>query len=143
MSKMKKWQVAILGCVLFVAFPIVFTACGGSDADVASKNISRAAEQFEVARRIVFINGITDKYLFEIVGYCSVETTDSALGGSLEVTCKVGKDKNGNPTYKKSFLGLADNVTYVVEQIDPIHVSTTHYRVIFKPETIVPDIDRP
>lgn len=114
------------------------TGCTSSDADVAAHNISKAAEQFEVLRRIVFINGITDKYLLEIDGYCSVETSESALGGSIEVTCKTGKGK-----FKKSFLGLSDNVTYMVEQIDPIGVSTTHYRVIFKPEAIVPDFDRP
>lgn len=135
---MKRLILLALVAGLLLALPLVATGCGGSDADVAAKNISKAAEQFEVARRIVFINGITDKYLFEIDGYCSVETTDSGLTGALEVTCKIGKDK-----FKKSFLGLSDNVTYVVEQIDPIHVSTTHYRVIFKPETIVPDIDRP
>lgn len=120
------------------ALPILLTGCTQSDADVAAKNISKAAEQFEVARRIVFFNGITDKYLLVIEGYCSVESYDSGLAGALEVTCKLDKGK-----FKKSFLGLSDNVSYMVEQIDPINVSTTHYRVIFKPETIVPDIDRP
>lgn len=119
------------------ALAIVLTGCS-SDADVASKNISKAAEQFEVPRRIVFINGITDRYLLAIEGYCSVETSESALGGSLEVTCKLGEGK-----FKKSFLGLSDNVTYMVEQVDPINVSTTRYRVIFKPEAIVPNFDRP
>lgn len=129
--------------ILLFALPILLlpvlllTGCT-SDADVASKNISKAAEQFEVARRIVFINGITDKYLLAIEGYCSVETNDSALGGSLEVTCKLGPGK-----FKKSFLGLSDNVSYIVEQVDPVNVSTTRYRVIFKPEVIVPNFDRP
>jgi predicted small secreted protein len=127
----------LLGAILFVS-AFTFTGCGESDADVAAKNISKAAEQFEVARRIVFFNGITDKYILTIEGYCSVESSDSALGGSLEVTCKTGKNK-----FKKSFLGLSDNVSYIVEQVDPIGVSTTRYRVIFKPETIVPNIDRP
>jgi len=124
--------------VALLAMPIALTGCTDSDADVAAKNISKAAEQFEVLRRIVFINGITDKYLLAIEGYCSVETSESALGGSIEVTCKVGKGK-----FKKSFLGLSDNVTYIVEQVDPIGVSTTRYRVIFKPEAIVPNFDRP
>lgn len=121
-----------------VLLPVLVTGCGSSDADVAAKNISKAAEQFEVARRIVFFNGITDKYLLEIDGYCSVETTDSGLGGAIAVTCKVGKGK-----FKKSYMGLSDNVSYLVEQMDPIKVSTTHYRVIFKPEVIIPDFDRP
>ena len=105
-----------------------------SDADVASHNLSKAADNFKVLRRIVFINGITDKYLLEITGYCSLGNDDPA--GELSVTCK---DENG--LYKKDFLGLSDNVTYLVEQIQPSDVSTTHYTVIFKPEAIIPNID--
>lgn len=127
--------------VAFVVALVGLTGCTESDADVAAKNISKAAEQFEVARRIVFFNGITDKYLLVIEGYCSVETADSGLMGSLEVTCRVGTDKKA--TFKKAFLGLSDNVSYLVEQLEGIKVSTNHYRVIFKPETIVPDFDRP
>lgn len=132
---MKRIAVLVLP---FLLLPLLLTACNESDADVAAYNISKAAEQFEVARKIVGINGITDKYLWEVDGYCSVETSDSGLAGALEVTCKIGPGK-----YKKLFFGLSDNVTYVVQQIDPINVSTNHYRVIFKPETIVPDFDRP
>jgi hypothetical protein len=107
-----------------------------TDADVASSNLSQAAEMFEVNRRIVFINGITDKYILEIQGYCSVETSDSKLGGSLEVTCKTGPTE-----FKKHFLGLSDNVSYLVEQVEASNVSTYNYRVIFKPDVIVPNID--
>jgi hypothetical protein len=133
--------------IMFVAIaaaatiPFIATGCGQSDADVAAHNISVAAEQFEIPRHIVGINGITDKYLFEIVGYCSVETSDSALGGSLEVTCKVTDPKTGVVGYKKTFLGLSDNVSYVVEQLAPARVSTSRYRVIFKPSTLIPNID--
>ena len=129
-------RLVVAGAAVVIA-ALAAVGCG-SDADVASKNISKAAEQFEVARRIVFFNGITDKYLLQIEGYCSVETGDSGLAGSLEVTCKLGPNK-----FKKSFLGLSDNVSYLVEQIDPIYVSTTRYRVIFKPEVIIPNFDRP
>lgn len=124
--------------VLLIAVPLFAAACNQSDADVAAHNISKAAEQFEVARNIVGINGITDKYLWQVKGYCSVETSSSSLSGALEVTCKLGKGK-----YKKLFFGLSDNVSYVVQQIDPINVSTNHYRVIFKPETLIPNFDRP
>jgi hypothetical protein len=127
----KKIALALLG----VSAAVTLSACG-SDADIAASNISKAAEQFEVNRRIVFFNGITDKYLLEIQGLCSVESVDSALGGSLEVTCKTGPGQ-----FKKHYLGLSDNVSYLVEQVDGISVSTYHYRVIFKPDAIVPDID--
>lgn len=136
---MKRIIMTTLPLLLFAVFMLtVPTACNESDADVAAHNISVAAEQFEVARNIVGINGITDKYLWQVTGYCSVETASSGLEGALEVTCKIGPGE-----YKKLFFGLSDNVTYVVQQIDPINVSTNHYRVIFKPETIIPDIDRP
>lgn len=113
----------------------VLAGCS-SDADVASKNLSLAAEQFEVNRRIVFFNGITDKYLLEINGLCSVESGESALAGSLEVTCKTGPS-----TFKKHFLGLSDNVSYFVEQVEGVSASVYNYRVIFKPDVIVPDIE--
>jgi hypothetical protein len=136
---MKKVALFATIAALF-AIPFL-TGCTETDADVASKNLSKVAEQFEIPRRITFINGITDKYLLTIEGYCSLETSESALGGSLEVTCRV-VDKN-KFKFKKAFLGLSDNVTYVAEQLEAADVSTSRYRVIFKPETIVPNFDRP
>jgi hypothetical protein len=132
---MKKSRIVTLG-VTMVAGLITLTGCGSSDADVAARNLSKSAEMFEIQRRVVFFNGITDKYLLEISGLCSVETTDAALGGSLEVTCKTGPN-----AYKKHFLGLSDNVSYLVEQIEGADVSEYRYRVVFKPDIIIPDID--
>lgn len=120
---------------VLLAMSMVVLACH-TDAQVASQNLSKAAEQFEVQRRVIFMNGITDKYLLVIEGRCSVETSGSALGGSLEVTCKTPEG-----LFKKHFLGLSDNVTYFVEQLDSVDVSTQQYRVIFKPSIIIPDVD--
>ncbi|AMO44031.1 site-specific recombination directionality factor RDF [Mycobacterium phage Bactobuster] len=103
-----------------------------SDADVASENLSKAADNFEVPRRIVFFNGITDKYLLEISGRCSIAPDTGAK--KLDVTCKVSDG------YKKHFLGLSDNVSYFVEQIDGKNASSDFYQVNFKPQSILPDI---
>lgn len=103
-----------------------------SEAQMASENLSKGADQFEIDRRVVFLNGITDKYLLSIEGRCSIEDE----GNQLEVTCKVGEN-----SYKKHFLGLSDNVSYFVEQLEPAEVDVYHYRVIFRPEEIIPDID--
>lgn len=130
---MKKNLIGTLAAAALLAGGL--SACS-SDADVVSKNLSKEAEMFKVQRRIVFFNGITDKYLLEIQGLCSVETGDSLLSGSLEVTCKTGEG-----TYKKHFLGLSDNVSFFVEQLEGNSVSRFHYKVIFKPEEIIPDID--
>ncbi len=131
--KLNKKVIAI--AVAVVAGAATLSSCG-TDAQIASTNLSKAADQFEINRRIVFFNGITDKYLLEIDGKCSVETSGSKLDGSLEVTCKVGPN-----AFKKHYLGLSDNVSYFVQQIDAADVSTTRYRVIFKPAEIVPDIN--
>ena len=108
-------------------------ACS-SDADVASENLSKAADNFEVLRRIVFYNGINGDYILVIEGYCSLGNADAP--GELTVTCKVGPNK-----FKKHFLGRSDNVTYFAEQIEAVGVSTSHYKVFFKPSTIIPDIE--
>ena len=71
--------------------------------------------------------------MLTIEGYCALGNFDAQR--ELTVTCKT-------PTgYKKHFLGLSDNVTYFVEQLDAKNVSTNFYKVIFKPATIIPDID--
>jgi len=108
------------------------SAC--NDADVASRNLSQAADNFEIDRRVVFYNGITGEYMLTIEGLCSLGNHDSS--GKLSVTCKVGPEQ-----YKKHYLGLSDNVTFFVEQLEPKGVSAYHYRVTFKPQTILPDID--
>lgn len=105
-----------------------------SDADVASDNLSKAADNFEILRRIVFYNGITGDYILEIEGLCSLGNNDSSR--ELSVTCKTGSNE-----YKKHFLGLSDNVSWFAEQMEGADVSTSHYRVIFKPSTILPDVD--
>ncbi len=116
---------------VFLAFFLV--GCE-READVASRNMSVAADQFEVMRRVVFFNGITDTYLLSIEGLCSLGNKDKA--GELTVTCKTG------PTaYKKHFLGLSDNVSYFVEQLDAVKVDTFHYRVTFRPALIIPSLD--
>jgi len=123
----------IVAATLTALAALALTSCA-TDADVVSQNISKAADQFEIARRVVFVNGITDKYLLSIEGRCNIADD----GNQLEVVCKTSGGE-----YKKHFLGLSDNVTYFVEQLEPANVSADHYRVIFKPEVIVPDIDRP
>lgn len=103
-----------------------------NDADVASHNLSQAADQFEVLRRVVFYNGITDEYILSIEGYCSVDF----YADKFVVTVKTGQGQ-----YMKHYLGRADNVFPFVEQLDASNVSKDHYRVIFKPKTIIPNID--
>lgn len=120
---------------VFAAILLVLTgAACSSDADVASENLSKAADNFEIQRRVVFYNGITGEYILVLEGRCSLGNNDGPK--DLTVTCKTDDQE-----YKKHFLGLSDNVTYFAEQLEGADVSEYHYRVIFKPQTIVPDVD--
>jgi len=140
---MKKWmsRIAVLPALVVVFLFCVAATSGqgcNSDAQVASENLSTAADNFEISRRVVFYNVITDKYILTVEGRCSIDVDEQE--DQLEVTCKVADGNTAN-AYKKHFLGRADNVTYFVEQLDPVEVSVYHYRVVFKPQTIIPDVD--
>lgn len=104
-----------------------------SDADVASHNLSKAADNFEVNRRVIFYNGVTGDYMLSIQGLCSKGNNDDAR--QVTITCKTGQG-----IYKKHFLGLSDNVTFFIEQLEPVPVGTSSYVAVFKPSVIVPDI---
>ena len=103
-----------------------------SAADKANQNLTKAAENFEVPRRITAINGITDKVLFTVEGFCSYETD----GGNFEAICKQPDGK-----IERTTLRLSDNVTFVSTQIGGVEVDLFRSRVIFRPENVVPNFD--
>jgi len=120
--------------VILLVLGLSFLFIGCTDSEIVSKNLSKASDMFQINRRVVFYNGITDKYILSIEGFCSInkDKTDN----QLEVTCKTGNDQ-----YKKHYLGISDNVTYFVEQLKDTNVSAYHYKVIFKPTVIIPDVE--
>lgn len=120
--------------ILIASVLMLGVAACVSEADVASQNVSKAADMFEINRRIVFYNGITGEYMLTIEGLCSLGNYDKAR--EISVACKTGPSQ-----YKKHFLGLSDNVTFFSEQIESAKVSPYHYRVVFKPSTIIPDLE--
>lgn len=128
---MKKFRFMFLA---LLCLPMLIIAwC--TDADVASHNLSKKADYFEIPRRIVFYNGITSEYILEIEWYCSLWTSTQTTLDEIYIICK---DWNW---YKKHFLWLSDNVTYVVEQLDDSVVSSSHYKIIFKPSAILPSME--
>ncbi len=122
---MKKMRIILLG--LFA----LLSGCM-DDARIASSNLSKAADNFEIDRRIVFYNGITDAYMLTIEGKCAIDHQRE----QLEVVCRVAQN-----AFVKHFLGLSDNVTYFAEQLETADVSVYHHRVTFKPQSILPDVD--
>lgn len=102
-------------------------------ANVAARNISRAADNFEINRRITFINGMTNQAMLVIEGYCSLGNSDTDL--RMSVVCRTGRNE-----YKRHFLGLGPTVSFMAEQIDAAPASTFQYRVTFNPTIVIPDI---
>lgn len=122
--------------LLIVVLLALFGAGCASSADKVSKNISTECEKFNCQRRIIGVNGVTDKVEFEVVGRCSIEGDNLGSLPSLQVICKQGPHD-----YKKHYLGLSDNLFFVSTQLKPLDVSEYHTEIVLKPQNIVPDFD--
>lgn len=121
---MKRKTIAIFLLSTF----LLLGACTAKD--TVSQNISRDADEFKVVRRVVFYNSISDTFMMEMVGNIAI---DINRDGVIEVIAKIGPNE-----YQKHYLGLSDNVTYTVEQVGTVDASEYRYKVIFKPESIIP-----
>lgn len=112
---------------------LLLAMTGCNSADTVSYNLSREADEFKVKRRITFLNLRTGEYLFQATGNCSVKGGLETGNNELELICKVGEDK-----YQKHFLYIANETTYVVEQLEYNDVSRYDYEFIFRPKAIIP-----
>ena len=130
MKNILKWCLFILGIIM------VFGSIQGceSEADKVSYNISQQADNFNTVRQITVINCLQGDVIFQMTGKMSIKA-DTA-DHQLEVTVE---DENGK--YKKHFIGLSDNVTYVVEDItNDADISKYRYTLNFNPKMWLPDI---
>lgn len=128
---MRNFIKAVVAVAALVLATSGLAACT-SQADTANHNLSKACENFECLRRVIGINGITDKVLFEVTGFCSYETE----GQTYDVICK-----NPDGSVQRTTMAKSDNVTIVVTQLESKNVDLFRPRIIFRPETIVPDFD--
>lgn len=112
---------------------LIFSLISCADADIVRVEQEIDKHNFEVYRRIVFYNGITNDYILVIEGYFTIK-----LGYDKDLVVTV-KTEDGK--YLKHYLGLSDNVTYFSEQLEPSTVSDKRYKVIFKPSEIIPYIE--
>ena len=107
------------------------TAACVPDADVANQNLSTEADNFKLLRKTVFYNVWTDQEVAVFTGFCSIEDK----GNRFWVTCK---DADG---FKRHQLGSSANMTYFMIQLDGADVSTYHTKIVWKPQSFIPDID--
>ncbi len=126
----------IINIVIILFMLMCFTGCeaiSGNSADTVKYNISKEADEFKVKRRITFVNLRDGQYLFQMTGNCSVKGGADSSSNELEVICRIGEDK-----YQKHMLYIANETTYVVEQLEYSDVSRYDYEIVFRPEAIVP-----
>lgn len=125
---MKKFAIIVNVLCLLITIVFSFTAC--SPAEQASYRVSKAADEFNVLRRITVINTRDNTVLYEITGYSSIQ--GSTKGGELTFISKIGEN-----TYKKDFIYINDWVTYIVEDISGAEITDPYYYDI----SILPQYD--
>lgn len=118
-------------CFIILSAIMAIMMSGCSESERVSYNLSKEADNFNDIRQITVINCIQGDVLFQMTGKMSItaDTTDN----QLEV---VVEDENGE--YKKHFIGLSDNVTYVVEDVTSDDVSKYKYTLNFNPKMWIP-----
>lgn len=123
---MKKCIIAIL-----MVFVLMITFVGCTQSERVSYNLSQEADNFNDVRQLTVVNCLQGDVIFQMTGKMSItaDTTDNQLEVIVE-------DENGD--YKKHFIGLSDNVTYVVEDITSGEVEKYKYTLNFNPEMWIP-----
>lgn len=106
-----------------------FTGC--TEAANVNHNLSQAADNFEVVRRITVYNARTDMIIMEMEGLMSISNNGAS---ELVVTCRTGAAE-----YKKNYVYLNEYVIYVVEDITGTVTDPYHYKIHFY--TALPDVD--
>ena len=113
------------------ALVLSITFAGCNQAERVSYNLSKEADNFNDIRQVTVINCIEGDILFQMTGKMSI-TADTS-DNQLEI---IVEDENGE--YKKHFIGLSNNVTYVVEDITSEDVSNYKYTLNFNPDMWIP-----
>lgn len=117
--------------VAFVAIICVLSLTSCNQAERVSRNLSLEADNFNDVRQLTVINCLQGDVLFQMTGKMSItaDTVDNQL--EVIVECEDGE-------YKKHFIGLSDNVTYVVEDITSGNVDKYQYTLNFNPHMWLP-----
>lgn len=117
--------------VWFMSVLLVLSLAGCTEADKVSVNLSTQADNFNVLRQVTVINCISTDVIFQMTGKMSIKADTSE--NQLEVVVE-----NEDGTYSKHIIGLSDNVTYVVEDIDTNYVSKYKFTINYNPKMWIP-----
>jgi len=119
----------ISAAIITIALALTLTGC--TEAERVSHNLSQEADNFNVVRQLTVINCLQGDVLFQMTGKMSI--TADREDNQLEILVE---DEDG--TYKKHFVGLSDNVTYVIEDVSTNNVDKYKYTLNFNPKMWIP-----
>lgn len=121
----------IIAIILVLAVMVGFCT-GCTEASRVSHNLSKQADNFNIVRQLTVINCIEGDVLFQMTGKLSIEA--DSVDNQLEIVVE------DDGTYVKHFVGLSDNVTYVVEDLNlgDNAVSKYKYTLNFNPSMWIP-----
>lgn len=128
MKNLKSKTLKFLGVTMFAATLLALSGC--TEAERVSTNLAQESDNFNVVRKVTVLNAITNDTMFEMTGKMSIkaDTADKQL--------EIVVEDNGK--YQKHIIGLSDNVSYVVQDLDVKDVDKYHYSINFNPKMWVP-----
>ena len=115
----------------FILALSTLTGCS-TEAERVEYNLTQEADNFNVVRQLTVMNCIQGDVLFQMTGKMSI--TADVEDNQLEIIVEDGD------TYVKHFVGLSDNVTYVIEDLNlgKNEVSKYKYTLNFNPNMWLP-----
>ena len=121
----------IVAAVLLLIFMFSLVGCG-TEASRVQYNLTKEADNFNVVRQLTVINCLKGDVLFQMTGKMSI--TADVEDNQLEIIVE------DDGTYVKHFVGLSDNVTYVIEDLNlgDNAVSKYRYTLNFNPNMWLP-----
>lgn len=128
MKNLKSKTLKFLGVTMLAATLLALSGC--TEAELVSTNLAQESDNFNVVRKVTVLNAITNDTMFEMTGKMSIkaDTADKQL--------EIVVEDNGK--YQKHIIGLSDNVSYVVQDLDVKDVDKYHYSINFNPKMWVP-----
>lgn len=120
--------------ILLLSMILLLIALTGCDqASRVEHNITQEADNFNIVRRVTVINCLEGDTLFQMEGRMSI--TADVNDNQLEILVELDNDN-----YVKHFIGLSDNVTYVIEDLDlgANDVKNHKYTINFNPDMWLP-----
>ena len=123
-----------IACVLAMAALAVGMLAGcETEASRVEYNLTQEADNFNIVRQLTVINCLQGDVLFQMTGKMSI--TADVDDNHLEI---IVENEDGN--YTKHFVGLSDNVTYTIEDLNlgKNDVEKYKYTLNFNPNMWLP-----